>query len=409
MKKTLSFVLALALLCSCSSSLAAGYDMTYIRKNSNVFTIDVNEDSGVAFVESTLSAEERSFVHRHESDHRYSTTMFDVLVVNYETTTAYPVPRLWITYCADEYIYYDSVTFTLNGKDYTFTGISDPNWCSQDEKGVIEETLIKFGTDAVDFLFALKNYREKFASYKELMDETRGPKIKMVLHGLIEDITVTLDGGFLLDFTYIIEGAYLETNGLDYIEKVVSTAMSVSDGIVSSDGLERTVAFETPIPAKATATPVPTVSVSNGKMFVRSDYEGVCTLKVNAGSESNYYVYLKYIGAPSSSYDRRKLKVSATAPYESDLAFFVKAGKTVSIKVPIGIYTLFYATGTDFYGTTLLFGDSTACYTSDSPLTFYTSEDGEYVYSHGIEVTLYKIAGGNFETDPIPESSFPTR
>ncbi|MBR6705459.1 MAG: hypothetical protein IKI84_02090, partial [Clostridia bacterium] len=407
MKKTLSFILALALLCSCASTLAAGYDMTYIRENSNAFTIDVNEDSEVAFVESTLSAKERSFVHRYESDHRYSSTMFDVLVINYEKSSAYPVPRLWITYCADEYIYYDSVTFTLNGKDYTFSGISDPDWRSKDEKGVVEEALIKFGTEAVDFLFALKNYREKFASYDELMNETKGPKIKMVLHGRSEDITVTLGGGFLLDFTYIIEGAYMETGGLDYIENVISTTMSVSDGVTSSDGTERKVAFETLIPVKATATPVPTVSVSNGKMFIRSDYEGVCTLKVNAGSESDYYVYLKYIGAPSSSYDKRKLKVSATAPYESDLAFYVKAGKTVSIKVPIGIYTLFYATGTEFYGTALLFGDSTPCFTSDSPLTFYTSEDGEYIYSHGHEVTLYKVAGGNFDTDPIPESSFP--
>ena len=409
MKKSFTLILALALLFSCASSLADGYDMSYIRENSTVFTIDVNDDSGVAFVESTLSVKDRSFVHRHESDHRYSSTKFDVLVINYGRSTAYPVPRLWITYCANEYIYYDSVTFTVNGRDYTFTGISDPDWRSEDEKGVVEEALIKFGTQGVDFLFALKDYRGNFSSYAELMDERSGPKIKMILHGIDEDVNVTLGGGFLLDFTYIIEGAYLETDGLSDIDKVIGTQMSVSGGLPVSDVFRRAAANETPTPAKATASPVPTVSVSNGKMFIRPDYEGVCTLKVIAGSESNYYVYMKYLGAPTSSYDSRKLKSGAKTPYESDVAFYVKAGMTVSVKVPIGRYTLFYATGTDFYGTTLLFGDSTGCYTSDSPFTFYTSQDGEWIYSHGHEVTLYKVTDGNLDTDPIPESDFPTR
>ena len=227
MKKIVSFILALTLLLSCASSLAAGYDVSYIKENSNVFTIDVDEDSGIAFVESVLSAKDRSFVHKHESDYRYSSTMFDILVINYGKSSAYPVPRLWITYCADEYIYYDSVTITLDGKDYTFSGISDPDWRTKDEKGVIEEALIKFGTDNLAFLAALENYREKFPSYDELMDETNGPKIKMVLHGRNEDIKVTLDGGFVLDFALIIEGAYINTNGTDYLDKVNSTSMTV--------------------------------------------------------------------------------------------------------------------------------------------------------------------------------------
>ena len=97
MKKFFSFFLAMALLCSCASSLADGYDVSYVKDHSNVFTIDVDEDSGIAFVESTLSTKDCSFVHKYESDYRYSSTMFDVLVVNYEKSTAYPVPRLWIT------------------------------------------------------------------------------------------------------------------------------------------------------------------------------------------------------------------------------------------------------------------------------------------------------------------------
>ena len=207
---------------------AAVYDVSYVKDHSNVFTIDVDEDSGIAFVESTLSTKDCSFVHKYESDYRYSSTMFDVLVVNYEKSTAYPVPRLWITYCADEYLYYDSVTITLDGKDFTFSGISDPDWRTKDEKGVIEKALIKFGSDSLAFLAAMENLYEKYPSLEELMDETGGPKVNMVLHGMNEDISVTLGSGFVLDFVLVIEGAYINTNGLDYIEKVSSTTMTVN-------------------------------------------------------------------------------------------------------------------------------------------------------------------------------------
>ena len=228
MKKFFSFFLALALLCSCASSLADGYDVSYIKDHSNVFTIDVDEDSGIAFVESTLSVKDCAFVHKYESEHRYSFTMFDVLVVDYETTTAYPVPRLWITYCADEYIYYDSVTITLDGKDFTFSGISNPDWCTEDEKGVIEKTLIKFYSENAAFLAAMENLYKQYPSFDELMDETSGPKVKMVLHGKNEDIDVTLGSGFVLDFALVIEGANINTDGLDYIDKVTGTTMTIN-------------------------------------------------------------------------------------------------------------------------------------------------------------------------------------
>ena len=188
MKKIFSFILVLALLCSCASSLADGYDLAYVKDSGSVFSIDEDTDRGVAFVESSLSASDRSFVHKYESDHRYSSTRFDILVVDYGQSDAYPVPRLWVIYCADEYLNYDSVTITLDGKDYTFTGISDPDWRTRDEKGVIEKVLIKFGSENLDFLSAMENLTERYPTYDELMDETNGPKVKMVLHGRKADI-----------------------------------------------------------------------------------------------------------------------------------------------------------------------------------------------------------------------------
>ena len=88
--------------------------------------------------------------------------------------------------------------------------------------------MIKFGSDSLAFLAAMENLYEKYPSLEELMDETGGPKVNMVLHGMNEDISVTLGSGFVLDFVLVIEGAYINTNGLDYIEKVSSTTMTVN-------------------------------------------------------------------------------------------------------------------------------------------------------------------------------------
>ena len=43
----------------------------------------------------------------------------------------------------------------------------------------------------------------------------------------LEDVDVTLGSGFILDFALIIENAYIKTNGLDYIDKVFSSEMTV--------------------------------------------------------------------------------------------------------------------------------------------------------------------------------------
>lgn len=151
----------------------------------------------------------------------------------------------------------------------------------------------------------------------------------------------------------------------------------------------------------ATLTPY---SVYNGKMIITTDYECVCPFEIIADDNTDYYVYLKYLKAPSSSYENRQLKSGASSPYETDLAFYVKAGNNVEIDVPIGVYQLYYATGDTFYGTKLLFGDDTACYSSDDLLEFYVSSQ----YYEGCSITLYAVYNGNFDTDGIDTDDFPT-
>ena len=158
--------------------------------------------------------------------------------------------------------------------------------------------------------------------------------------------------------------------------------------------------------AKAT-NPPQTMPVNNGQIIVNSDYKGLCELMVKAGSDSNYYVYLDYQHAPNRSYDDRTVNKKASIPYEDDIAFIVKAGKTVEINVPIGVYKMYYATGNDFYGRDIKFGTDGHYYVADTLMDFYSEVDGDYIVYNGHEVTLYSVVNGNLDTDPISEKLFP--
>lgn len=160
----------------------------------------------------------------------------------------------------------------------------------------------------------------------------------------------------------------------------------------------------TPAPTSA-PTPRPTVATRNGMIFVSPEYVSTCPFSVTADSDSDYFIYLEYQRAPDFSHESRKQNAFARFPYESDIAFIVKAGNTVSVDVPIGVYKLYYATGTDFYGVKDLFGDDTEFYASDNLLSFYFV-GGFY---NGHTITLYPVSNGNFDTEKIPESSFPTK
>ena len=145
------------------------------------------------------------------------------------------------------------------------------------------------------------------------------------------------------------------------------------------------------------------VVAKNRTIFIEPEYSGTCPLTIKADSSSDYYVYLKYVQPSKQSKEGRGI---INSQKEDDLSFYVKAGMTATVKVPVGIYEFYYSSGgTVFYGTKDLFGDSTRCFTSDERLEFWF--DGEYYNGHTI--TLYTVPNGNFDTDPISENNFPKR
>lgn len=159
--------------------------------------------------------------------------------------------------------------------------------------------------------------------------------------------------------------------------------------------------------SKPTAEPAPPApspyDAENGEVFVEPDYDGSCEVKVIVDQETDCYVYLEYLGESESSLSSRELKSDAEAPYESDLAFYVKAGEKVTKKIPVGIYKLYYATGTVFYGKDDLFGDESRCYSADELLDFYTDENKYY-----IQYTIKFFRPSDTYYSDVPYEEFPT-
>ena len=160
----------------------------------------------------------------------------------------------------------------------------------------------------------------------------------------------------------------------------------------------------TTTPTAEPAPPEPSpYDAENGEVFVEPDYDGPCEVKVIVDQETDCYVYLEYLGESESSVSGRELREDAEEPYESDLAFYIKAGEKVIKKIPDGIYKFYYATGTVFYGKDALFGDESRCYSADELLDFYTNEKN---YCIQYTIKFFRPSGILFST--VPYEEFPT-
>ena len=84
------------------------------------------------------------------------------------------------------------------------------------------------------------------------------------------------------------------------------------------------------------------------------------------------------------------------------LSVFVRGGQTEEVQVPLGTYTVKYASGDRWYGYKHLFGPDTQYSKADRSFTF--SFDG-HQYS-GYTVTLYKVRDGNLSTSKISPDDF---
>ncbi|QUO37924.1 J domain-containing protein [Dysosmobacter sp. Marseille-Q4140] len=122
-----------------------------------------------------------------------------------------------------------------------------------------------------------------------------------------------------------------------------------------------------------------------GQILYENGWDRVAPFGVVTRGQENFFIKLK---------DR--------TGKDDILTFFVRAGETAEVDVPLGTYTLYYATGEFWYGEEELFGESTARFRAEELFDFY-EEDG---YVNGWTVELYLQTNGNLDTVPIDPGEF---
>lgn len=131
--------------------------------------------------------------------------------------------------------------------------------------------------------------------------------------------------------------------------------------------------------------PIPDPLPFTGQILYENGWDRVAPLSVVTSGENHFFVKLKDISGE-----------------DEVLTFFVRAGETADIDVPLGTYTLCYATGEYWYGEDKLFGESTSRFRAEDLFDFY-EEDG---YVNGWTVELYLQTNGNLDISPIPPDEF---
>ena len=128
------------------------------------------------------------------------------------------------------------------------------------------------------------------------------------------------------------------------------------------------------------------VYVSNGQILISPAHTDYPEVTINAPYNSNCYAYFE------NMYDSSK-----------DFAFYISANSSATVNAPVGTYRFYYAAGDTWYGLHHKFGENTVYYKSPDLITL---EEDSQSYDV-LELTLYNVSNGNFETDIIDKNQFP--
>ncbi len=144
--------------------------------------------------------------------------------------------------------------------------------------------------------------------------------------------------------------------------------------------------YQTPAQIPKNTFNEPVVSPpAHGYMLRHLDVEALAPLEINTSYGEYYFI-----------------KMIDTSSGREELELFIHGGRRIEIMMPLGTYTMKYATGKTWYGREHLFGPDTVYSKADSAFKFTEDYRG---YS-GYTVTLYKVSNGNLETERINASQF---
>lgn len=123
----------------------------------------------------------------------------------------------------------------------------------------------------------------------------------------------------------------------------------------------------------------------SGATRMHTSARAVAPLEIKTSAGSNYLV---------------KLQNNSTGKNIMDI--FVRGGNTVEVNVPLGSYTVKYASGSTWYGYKHYFGPETGYNKADS--IFHFRNNGYQI--SGYTITLYRVAHGNLSTSRINPTEF---
>lgn len=154
----------------------------------------------------------------------------------------------------------------------------------------------------------------------------------------------------------------------------------------------------------APSTPVlPVVSEpENGHIFEQTTLSAVAPFCVETSGSGGYYIVLDPLEFESSGSDYENIRAELMAKY-SNIVFYVTAGSSAEISVPLGVYEIYYAVGDTWYGEEHLFGPDTVYNKCDDTFSFTYEGDA---YS-GWTLQLQPVFNGNLDTSVINAEDFP--
>ena len=137
----------------------------------------------------------------------------------------------------------------------------------------------------------------------------------------------------------------------------------------------------TPLPFNQPIQPIP----PNGEVVKYTRAPSLAPFQIKSSPGSNYLI-----------------KISDFDTTQPVMTIFVRGGEHFTVKVPLGQFTIKYASGDTWYGYNYFFGPETVYNKANSSFTFTRESDG---YS-GYTITLYKVRNGNLKTQAISAHDF---
>ena len=115
------------------------------------------------------------------------------------------------------------------------------------------------------------------------------------------------------------------------------------------------------------------------------DLNGIAPLEIKTSSGANYWV-----------------KIDEANTNQHVVSYFIRSGETLNVQMPLGSYSIKYATGQKWYGPEYLFGDDTAYSKADNLFNF---ESNGYE-TNGYTLELIMQENGNLQTENIDKGQF---